>query len=208
MSVLTKDEMELIREDLECIKTLPNPPKAIQVTLEAVALLLGYPPRQARNWSFMRQLCNRGPLLKKMQEFQCEDVELASAKRARTLLSSYNRETIIKISVAIVNLFNWAESTMSEVDNYLNTRMELNKARKSSNNRNNNWMLTNTDYFWHYLQAISNYSSHSDYLKFRCLDQCLFLHVLYRFIHGPEVAAKIHLPIGNCCRSHYVYSLC
>lgn len=130
MSVLTKDEMELIREDLECIKTLPNPPKAIQVTLEAVALLLGYPPRQARNWSFMRQLCNRGPLLKKMQEFQCEDVELASAKRARTLLSSYNRETIIKISVAIVNLFNWAESTMSEVDNYLNTRMELNKARK------------------------------------------------------------------------------
>lgn len=66
-----------------------------------------------QNWSFMRQLCNRGPLLKKMQEFQCEDVELASAKRARTLLSSYNRETIIKISVAIVNLFNWV-STQSK----------------------------------------------------------------------------------------------
>lgn len=137
-SVLTKDEMELIREDLECIKTLPNPPQAIKVTMEAVALLLGYPPRQARNWSFMRQLCNRGPILKKMHEFQCEDVELASAKRARILLSSYNRDTIIKISAAIVNVFNWAESTMSEVDNYLNTRMELNKARKSSNNRNNN----------------------------------------------------------------------
>lgn len=60
-----------------------------------------------QNWSFMRQLCNRGPILKKMHEFQCEDVELASAKRARILLSSYNRDTIIKISAAIVNVFNW-----------------------------------------------------------------------------------------------------
>lgn len=140
MSVLTKDEMELIRDDFECIKTLNAPPAAIKQTMEAVALLLGYPPRQARNWGFMRQLCNRGPLLTKMHEFQCEDVELASAKRARTLLSPYSRETIMKISAAIVNVFNWAESTMSEVDNYLNTRMELNKARKrkSLDNRNNN----------------------------------------------------------------------
>lgn len=54
--VLTKDEMELIREDLECIKTLPNPPQAIKVTMEAVALLLGYPPRQARVCTHRKQL--------------------------------------------------------------------------------------------------------------------------------------------------------
>lgn len=42
------DELELIKVDLDYIKNLPAPPQAIKDTMEAVTLLLGYPPRQAR----------------------------------------------------------------------------------------------------------------------------------------------------------------
>ncbi|XP_048764163.1 uncharacterized protein LOC125672096 [Ostrea edulis] len=130
ISVLTMDELELIKVDLDYIKNLPAPPQAIKDTMEAVTLLLGYPPRQARNWSFIRQLCNRGPLLNKMHEFQCEEVNLNLAKKARNILSLYDRNMIMSKSCAAVSVFIWAESTMTEVDAYLDARMELIKGRK------------------------------------------------------------------------------
>ncbi|XP_062611479.1 uncharacterized protein LOC134273304 [Saccostrea cucullata] len=132
MSVLTKDDLESMKTDFEIIKTLLNPPRAVQETLEAVALLLGYPPRQAGNWTFVQQLCKTGRLQIQMQEFQCEDVNLNSVKRARCLLSAYDRDTIPGKCHAILGLYIWAESAVLEVENYLETRKELIKERKLS----------------------------------------------------------------------------
>ncbi|XP_061169117.1 uncharacterized protein LOC133178398 [Saccostrea echinata] len=137
MSVLTKDDLESMKTNIEIIKALPNPPQAVKDTLEAVALLLGYPPRQAKNWAFLQQLCKTGRFQRHMQEFQCEDVNLNSVKKARRLLSTYDRNTISGKCHAVVGLFIWAESAVLEVENYLETRKELMKERKISQNGKN-----------------------------------------------------------------------
>nr|XP_022319677.1 dynein heavy chain-like protein MAL7P1.162 isoform X2 [Crassostrea virginica] len=125
MPVLTNEDLDSMKGDIKELKALAAPPQAVKNTMEAVALLLGYSPSQAKNWSFLRQLCNRGSFLNRMQEVQCKEIKMASAKRARSLISPYNQDKIESISKATVQMYNWAEGTLAEVDNYLDARKEL-----------------------------------------------------------------------------------
>lgn len=47
-----------------------------------------------------------------MQEVQCEEIKMASAKRARSLISPYNQDKIESISKATVQMYNWVRKNI------------------------------------------------------------------------------------------------
>ena len=48
MPVLTNEDLDAMKGDIKELKALAAPPQAVKNTMEAVALLLGYSPSQAK----------------------------------------------------------------------------------------------------------------------------------------------------------------